>query len=219
MNRFFVTAIALAFIGAAACPAFAEEGKGMGETIKDTGAAAGNAVGRAVKGAAETTGETLGLVGSGKPTEATSAEVATYDSTKKAEHRMTGAITSIDHDTGNVVLKSGDMTVALFFPPESIKDMKDGQLLSVDLAFVELPVAAGEARAGDAPAKEPRSFVKGSQHWMKGTVQNIDRTAGTFEVKTGDATLKLHYPPSEIASLENGDAIAVEVAIAEPRPT
>ena len=50
-------------------------------------------------------------------------------------HKMSGTVDQIDHAKGMVTLKSGAADMALHFPPDSIKDLKKGDAITVDLGF------------------------------------------------------------------------------------
>jgi hypothetical protein len=50
-------------------------------------------------------------------------------------HKMTGTVDRIDHAKGTVTLKSGAADMALHFPPASLKDLKSGDTITVDLGF------------------------------------------------------------------------------------
>lgn len=52
-------------------------------------------------------------------------------------HKMTGAVDKIDHAKGTLMLKSGMADMALHFPPSSIKDLKDGDTITVELGFTK----------------------------------------------------------------------------------
>lgn len=52
-------------------------------------------------------------------------------------HKMTGTIDKIDHTKGTLMLKSGVADMALHFPPSAIKDLKDGDTITVELGFTK----------------------------------------------------------------------------------
>jgi len=225
MHRLRLAVIAAAFLLGSTC-AFAVEdepnaAERAGGAVKDAAEATGHAVkegaeaaGDAVKGAAETTGETLGLTG-GQVVEPTAAEVAEYEKAVKAMHEMSGTIAKVDRESGTVDLKTEQGDLRLHFPPASVASLKDGEKLIFEVALLELPVAQGGTRAYDAPAEDKVTPAeRQGVHWMKGKIDNIDRAKGTFDFKTGGQTLNLHLPPGKIATLENGDAIAIELSFA-----
>lgn len=49
------------------------------------------------------------------------------------------------------------------------------------------------------------------EHDMSGTVQKIDHKKGTFQLKTHEGMLHLHFPPSAIKDVKNGDALTVHL--------
>lgn len=52
-------------------------------------------------------------------------------------HKMTGTIDSIDYAKGMLTLKSNAPDMMLHFPPASIKDLKKGDTITVDLGFAK----------------------------------------------------------------------------------
>ncbi len=54
---------------------------------------------------------------------------------KHGEHSMSGTITKIDHNTGMVSVKTGAGTLDVHFPPAEIKDLKEGDTITVNLSF------------------------------------------------------------------------------------
>lgn len=51
------------------------------------------------------------------------------------QHKMSGTVDRIDHARGMLTLKSGVSDMALHFPPAAIKDLKNGDTITVDLGF------------------------------------------------------------------------------------
>jgi hypothetical protein len=51
------------------------------------------------------------------------------------EHDMSGTVTKVDHKSGMVYLKTGAGSLNLHFPPDTVKDLKKGDKISVHLAF------------------------------------------------------------------------------------
>jgi len=49
------------------------------------------------------------------------------------------------------------------------------------------------------------------EHDMSGTVQKIDHKKGTLQLKTHEGMLHLHFPPSAIKDVKNGDALTVHL--------
>lgn len=50
-------------------------------------------------------------------------------------HRMSGTVDKIDHAKGTLTLKSAVADMMLHFPPASIKDLKNGDTITVELGF------------------------------------------------------------------------------------
>ena len=66
------------------------------------------------------------------------------------EHSMTGTVTDIDHETGKLSLNTQVGELDLHFPPPALKDVKEGDQLTVHLGFMK-----GSA-ASTAPQKKTR---------------------------------------------------------------
>ncbi len=56
-----------------------------------------------------------------------------YDEGRGDEPMMRGTITSIDHDTGKIELKTDMGTSQVYFAPQSIKNLKEGDKVAVEL--------------------------------------------------------------------------------------
>jgi len=52
-------------------------------------------------------------------------------------HKMTGTVDKIDHAKGVLTLKSGAPDMTLHFPPDSIKDLKNGDTITVKLGLMK----------------------------------------------------------------------------------
>lgn len=50
-------------------------------------------------------------------------------------HKMTGTVDRLDHAKGMLMLKTGAGDLVLHFPPPAIKDLKDGDAITVQLSF------------------------------------------------------------------------------------
>lgn len=76
---------------------------------------------------------------------AVSAQAAEYGKDKMmtgsskmmGTHKMTGTVDKIDHAKGTLMLKSGVADMALHFPPSAVKDLKDGDTITVELGFTK----------------------------------------------------------------------------------
>jgi hypothetical protein len=77
---------------------------------------------------------TLAVTGySADETKATTA--AATPSTMMGEHDMTGTIERIDHKTGVVKVAAKPHDLELHFPPDSVKDLKKGDKITVHMGF------------------------------------------------------------------------------------
>jgi len=52
-------------------------------------------------------------------------------------HKMTGTVDNIDYAKGMLTLKSNAPDMMLHFPPDTIKDLKKGDTITVDLGFAK----------------------------------------------------------------------------------
>jgi hypothetical protein len=68
------------------------------------------------------------------------------------------------------------------------------------------------AVATAAPAAETHQGMSG-RHKMTGTVTDIDHDKGTVTLKTDAGPLSLHFPPSAVEGMKEGDKATVELAI------
>lgn len=55
----------------------------------------------------------------------------------QGEHDMTGTVSKIDKKKGTLVLKTGAGDLHLHFPPDTVKDLKDGDKITVHLGFTK----------------------------------------------------------------------------------
>ncbi len=53
------------------------------------------------------------------------------------------------------------------------------------------------------------------KHSMTGTITMIDHTSGMLTLKTTEGDLKLHFPPSSVQKLKEGDTITVHLSYSE----
>jgi hypothetical protein len=68
----------------------------------------------------------------------------------QGEHAMSGTVTDIDHETGKLSLNTQVGELDLHFPPPALKDVKEGDQLTVHLGFTK-----GSA-ASASPQKKSR---------------------------------------------------------------
>ena len=184
--------------------------KTTGHAIKEGAEATGDAIkegaeatGHAIKRGAEATTDALGI---------TKTDEERYAANLRGEHRFTGKVTAIDHDTGLVTFATSGNTLNLHFPPDSLKNVKTGDHLTVEAGFA---MADAEKPEG----AQPRSKPAGDQplhgdHWMTGTVTSVNSSTGLVTVKTDDAPLTVQFPRSSLRDLKEGDKIALELAFA-----
>jgi hypothetical protein len=64
------------------------------------------------------------------------------------------------------------------------------------------------------PAWAATTKVQG-KHSMTGTITMIDHTTGMLTLKTSEGDLKLHFPPSTVQRLKEGDTITVHLSYSE----
>ena len=55
----------------------------------------------------------------------------------KGEHVMSGTISKIDHSTGKLDLKTEEGTLVLHFPPDAMKNLKEGDQAAVSLEIAK----------------------------------------------------------------------------------
>jgi hypothetical protein len=237
MHKLRVIAVIALLVGGSALAALATEpvesagdaAQGAGHAIKGAAEATGHAVkegaeatghyvkegaqatGHAIESGAQATGDALGITGEGE--EVSAAEAARYERAEKAEHRMIGTVGNIDRDKGRFDLLTKEATLKLNFPPSAVRSLKDGETATVELAYVKLPVKESETsqKAYDATEAAERGA-----HWRKGTVEHLNPQTGVFDLKSASGTTQVHFPPSKIANLGDGDQVAVKVAITQP---
>ena len=53
----------------------------------------------------------------------------------QGRHTMSGTITTIDHSTGILGLKTEAGELTLHFPPPTIENLKEGETITVSLGF------------------------------------------------------------------------------------
>ena len=59
------------------------------------------------------------------------------DAMMMGKHKMTGTVDKIDHMKGTLMLKTGLADMSLHFPPPSLKDIKNGDTITVEMSFVK----------------------------------------------------------------------------------
>jgi hypothetical protein len=76
------------------------------------------------------------------------AVAATKSGGKRAmhgQHTMSGTVSTVDHQTGMVSLNTDAGELKLHFPPQSLQNVKEGDTLTVSLAFHEGAAMKGMA--------------------------------------------------------------------------
>jgi hypothetical protein len=173
-----------------------------------------------VKNAARAGTDALGI---------TEADKVVYNRNKIAEHEMSGRISNIDQEDGRITVGTDEANLELFFPKETVDRLKDGENVRVQLALVKLPIpeqgagaAAENPASSDEYAKNQRAYDAPGAHksrisepcWKTGTIEMLDHDKGTMQVDIGaDQTLNVHFPPQYTRDLDNGDRVAVEMAL------
>ncbi len=61
----------------------------------------------------------------------------------QGEHSMSGTVTDIDHTTGLLSLKTEAGELELHFPPQALKEVKEGDQLTVHLGFSKAGATSG----------------------------------------------------------------------------
>ncbi len=123
------------------------------------------------------------------------------------QQRVNGTITDIDSGKGLLTVNSPQGPLKLHFPPSAIHDLKKGDRIDAQYAFSKAGTSGTHStQAFDAP--------KGGlgQHQMTGTVSKVDQEKGWLYVKTAEATLQLHFPPTALQNVKKGERINVEMA-------
>lgn len=64
-------------------------------------------------------------------------------------HWMEGKVESVDHKTGWLKVKTSEGDLNVHFPPDSIKDLKEGETITVHLSYIK-----GEKKAVPTPERE-----------------------------------------------------------------
>jgi len=77
-----------------------------------------------------------GFAGGGMAAEH-SGEAKSGEYKMMGQHKMSGTIEKIDHKSGMMELKTGVGEMKLHFPPDSIKDLKKGDKITVDMGFMK----------------------------------------------------------------------------------
>ena len=84
-----------------------------------------------------------------------------------------------------------------------------------------LTIAAGALflSASLAGAQSSTSSSEMGKHSMEGQVTKVDAKKGWVDVKTSEGSMKLHFPPEALASIQKGDMVSVELGIKDNGPS
>jgi hypothetical protein len=64
-----------------------------------------------------------------------------------------------------------------------------------------------------APVGAQSAADMAGRHSMQGEITKVDSKKGWIHVKTGEGTMIVHMPPSELQTVKKGDAITLELAL------
>jgi hypothetical protein len=95
------------------------------------------------------------------------------------------------------------------------KSATDPTKSSTDTSKGAVPGAGktGQDKAmGHDKAKTAAGSMRG-QHRMMGEVTKVDATKGTVSLKTDEGDMDLHFPPSALQGIKEGDRVEVQMAI------
>jgi hypothetical protein len=68
-------------------------------------------------------------------------------------------------------------------------------------------------KAGKTSAKPAAAGSLRGQHRMMGEVTKIDESKGSLTLKTDEGELDLHFPPTALRGIKEGDRVEVQLAI------
>ncbi len=145
---------------------------------------------------------------------------------------LRATVTSIDRTLGIVGLQpasGGQQAMLLQFAPAAVEDLKAGDTIVARYTWAAGEKAMPEQRggvAGDAPARVPEGEpvtaeqleAEMGQHQVSGTVSNLDKQSGRFDLTTGEATLRLQFDPQAVAALRDGQRIIVDMGFKREEP-
>ncbi len=80
-------------------------------------------------------------------------------------------------------------------------------------------LAAGLMLTTSSPIVEAQSPpAPMGRHTMEGEVTKVDAKRGWVDVKTAEGSMKLHFPPSVLASVKKGNRVSVEIGMTPGGP-
>ena len=218
MHRVLPIIAAVALIAAFELPARGADessGSAVGNAAEATGSAIKNgaeATGHAIKSGAEATGHAIkeGVEATGNVLGITESDRERYEANERGEHRVTGTVAAVDRDSGAVDLATEHATYQLHFPPEALKSVAKNDRLTVAMAFApqDKEKPAQEAKRGYKAGDEPMN----GDHWMTGTVSEVDTANGMVDVQTDERPLKVQFARDAVRDLKPGEKIALELS-------
>jgi hypothetical protein len=122
-----------------------------------------------------------------------------------AQQRVSGTVADINQEKGLVALTSADGPLKLHFPPQSIRGVRIGDSIVVQIAIAKADAPEASTRAYDAPAGL-------GQHRMTGTVLMVDHDKGGLQVKTNESILFLRFAPRKLQDVNVGERIIVDLS-------
>ncbi|HKT27379.1 hypothetical protein [Dyella sp.] len=94
-------------------------------------------------------------------------------------------------------------------------------LSSAVLAQDSTPSSASSSMGSMGGMHDHMSGMKGMHHMMgmhamPATVSSVDTKTGIVEVEASGMNLKVHFPPSSVADLKEGDKITLHMGFSKP---
>jgi hypothetical protein len=141
------------------------------------------------------------------------------------EVQVTGRVTALDRNTGVATLQVGEGKTLVFqFTPQSLANLYVGDRIIARTTFSTSPSPQLYAPAGDAPPAEDSAIrmeqleAAMGQSSVTGTVQNLNRMTGQFDVQTATALLRLEMRPETVQELQPGQTITVDMGFSKENP-
>jgi hypothetical protein len=79
-------------------------------------------------------------------------------------------------------------------------------------------LAAGLMLTTSSPVVAQSPPAPMGRHTMEGEVTKVDAKRGWVDVKTAEGSMKLHFPPSVLASVKKGHRVSVEIGMTPGGP-
>ena len=101
--------------------------------------------------------------------------------------------------------------------------MKLTRVLAILMSLMFMGAAMASAQAPKKStttekATAANALDKMGHHTMEGEVTKVDAKKGWVDVKTPEGSMKLHFPPDALASIQKGDLVSVELGIKDNGP-